>query len=208
MLFYETVDPPALELLKRLQGISLFAGLRLVGGTALALQYGHRKSIDLDLFGSLHADEFEMAVALSEFRDVIKLNRSVNIHVYLIQGIKVDIVAYPYPWISDPVVIDGLLLSSVQDIAAMKLAAITGRGTKKDFYDVYLLLRYFSLGEMIRFYEQKYRDGSVFLVLKSLVFFEDAEAEAMPLLFHAVSWDKVTTKIREVHKAYMMGLSL
>jgi hypothetical protein len=206
MLFYETVDPSTLELLKQLQGISLFADLRLVGGTALSLQYGHRKSIDLDLFGSLQADEFEMSVALSGFKDVIKLNQSVHIHIYRIQGIKVDIVAYPYPWIRDPVIIDGLLLSSVEDIAAMKLSAITGRGTKKDFYDIYLLLQYFSLEEMIQFYQQKYRDGSIFLVLKSLVFFEDAEMEAMPLLFNEVSWDTVKARVREVHSDYMSGL--
>ncbi len=79
----------------------------------------------------------------------------------------------------------------------MKLAAITGRGTKKDFIDIYFLLNRFSFRQMLGFYEQKYHDGSLFMVLKSLSYFEDAEQDIMPKMFNEINWDKVKKKITE-----------
>ena len=70
---------------------------------------------------------------------------------------------------------DGIRLAGFKDIAAMKLAAGTGRGTKKDFVDLHLLLGYFTLKEMLTFYDKKYTDGSVMLVLRSLTYFDDAD---------------------------------
>lgn len=206
MLFYNTIDAATLALLKKLLLLPLFSGLRLAGGTSLALQSGHRKSIDIDLFGSLNADTITLSAALSHFGEVIRLNNSPNIHIYSINGIKVDIVNYPYPWIDDLLLIDGIRLASLKDIGAMKLAAITGRGTKKDFIDLYLLLKHFSLSELISFYEQKFKDGSVFLVLKSLVYFEDADAEQMPVMGMNFSWDQVKVTIRKVHSEFMKSL--
>ena len=206
MLFYESIDTPTLELLKKLQSIRLFSGLRLVGGTSLALQYGHRKSVDLDLLGTLEADIITLSAALLPCGKVTRLNNTTNIHVYSINGIKVDIVNYPYPWIDALQMVDGLSLSSVKDIGAMKLAAITGRGTKKAFIDLYLLLQHFSLPDLIQFYEQKFYDGSVFFVLKSLVYFEDADMEQMPIMLHVFSWDEIKARIRMEHSAYMKSL--
>ena len=77
----------------------------------------------------------------------------------------------------------------------MKLAAVTGRGTKKDFIDIYWLFNYFSLEEMLVFYQKKYPDGSEFLVLKSLTYFEDAEMEESPVLLKKTDWEKVKAKI-------------
>ena len=157
----------------------------------------------MDLFGALDADIITLSAALLPCGEVTRLNNTTNIHVYSINGIKVDIVNYPYPWIDALQTVDGLRLSSVKDIGAMKLAAITGRGTKKDFVDVYFLLQHFSLSDLIRFYEQKFYDGSVFLVLKSLVYFEDADMEQMPIMLHDFSWEQIKTKIRKEHNVYM-----
>jgi predicted nucleotidyltransferase component of viral defense system len=145
MLHYNTINSATLELLRQLQAIPAFSKLRLVGGTSLALQIGHRTSIDLDLFGYLDADEFVVTNALNKIGDVTILKRSENINIYIINGIKVDIVNYPYSWLLDTLVEDNLKLARIEDIAAMKLAAITNRGTKKDFIDLFFLLKQYSL---------------------------------------------------------------
>jgi hypothetical protein len=155
MLHYKTVDDFTLELLKKLQSLRIFNEMRLVGGTSLALQIGHRKSIDID--------------------SIIK-----NIHTYLIDEIKVDIVHYEYPWLKNKTVSDEIHLAAIEDIAAVKLSAIIGRGSKKDFIDLYYILQQFDLAQLMSFYGQKFHDGSSFLVLKSLVYFEDAENEYIP----------------------------
>lgn len=206
MLYYETIDAATLELLRKLMAIPLFSSLRLAGGTSLALQYGHRKSIDIDLFGNIDIDRDSLSQALSETGEVKLVNSRTNIHVYTINGVKVDIVNYPYPWIDELINQDGLRLASAKDIGAMKLAAITGRGTKKDFIDLYELLKHYTLAELMKFYEQKYPDGSLFLVLKSLVYFEDAEAEITPFLLKEYSWENVKEYIRKAHIEYMKNI--
>ncbi len=187
--------------------VPLFRPLRLVGGTALALQTGHRKSIDLDLFGSFIPDETEITGAITEsIGNFTWLNKSKNIKSLLVNGIKTDIVNYTYPWIEDMLQNEGLRLAQTKDIAAMKLAAITGRGAKKDFTDLYFLLQQYSLGEMMEMYGQKYADGSAFMVLKSLTYFEDAEADEMPVMLKTVSWIDIKKTITEKHKNYISGL--
>lgn len=195
MLQYTTVDTPTLELLKALMTEPTFSDLRLVGGTALALKIGHRRSIDIDLFGRLEVDTYTLYQKLNSLGKTTLLNQTENIHVYLVNGIKVDLVNYPYPWLNDAITIDGIRLADTKDIAAMKLAAITGRGTKKDFIDFYYLLKEYSLSEMVTFYENKYADGSVFLVIKSLTYFDDADREQKPIMLHPISWEKIKKTI-------------
>ncbi|KAA9036374.1 nucleotidyl transferase AbiEii/AbiGii toxin family protein [Ginsengibacter hankyongi] len=203
MLHYQSVDSETLELLKQLLAINLFRSLRLAGGTSLALQLGHRRSIDLDLFGDIDADVLEINKALSTLGTVTQLKDSKNIHIYLVNGIKVDIVNFTYPWLSDCIQEDGLRLAGFNDIAAMKLSAITGRGTKKDFVDLWFLLQQFTLSEMLQFHLSKYHDSSLFMVLKSLVYFEDAEADEMPYMMIPVKWEKIKSTIIAAHNDYV-----
>jgi hypothetical protein len=204
MLQYTAINAPTLELLKRLMGEPVFSSLRLVGGTALALKIGHRHSIDIDLFGQLETDIYTLSQKLNNIGKATLLNQTENIHVYLVNGIKVDLINYPYPWLEDTITIDGIRFADTKDIAAMKLAAITGRGTKKDFIDLYFLLKQFSLNEMISFYERKYTDGSAFLVLKSLSYFEDADREQGPKMLHQIPWNKIKKTITlEVQKYFI-----
>jgi len=142
--------------LKKLQKLPLLAKTRLVGETALALQIGHRKSIDLDFFGELDFEIQELIDSIKEFADLTILSESKNIHIYSIDGIKVDFVNYKYPWIDDAICEDGILLAGIKDIAAMKISAIIGRGTKKDFIDIAFLLQKFSLKDILDFYSLKY----------------------------------------------------
>ena len=203
MLQYTAVDAPTLELLKRLMDEPDFSGLRLVGGTALALKLGHRRSIDIDLFGRLEIDIYSLSQKLNRLGKTTLLNQTENIHVYLVNGIKVDIVNYSYPWLTDAINIDGIRMADTKDIAAMKLAAITGRGTKKDFIDLYYLLEQYSLSEMLSFYENKYADGSVFLVMKSLTYFEDADREQTPVMLHKISWPKIKKTITNTVQQFL-----
>ena len=197
MLQYQTIEPGTLQLLKSLQSMPMFQGLRLVGGTALALQLGHRKSIDLDFFGTIEADSLDIREALEESHEVSIVKESKNIHIYMVDGVKVDIVNYRYSWIDEPVIDSGITLASIKDIAAMKIAAVIGRGTKKDFIDIDVLLRTFTLRELLELYLKKYPDGSLFIAMKSLSYFEDAESDPMPFMFEDTDWDGVKARIRE-----------
>ncbi len=196
MLQTQTVEPNLLELLRSLMSNEVFSDFYLVGGTALALQIGHRKSIDIDLFGNTELDELSFLEILSNWGKIEILKKSRNILIYLINGIKLDFVNYRYPWLQEPLILEGIRFASKPDILAMKLNAISGRGSKKDFIDLYFLLKEFSIKEALSFYNKKYQDGSSFLVRKSLSYFGDADAEPSPLMFNDVSWDEVKSSIR------------
>lgn len=195
MLHYETIHPDTLELLRKIQSLEMFKDARLVGGTALALQLGHRKSIDLDFFGSIDASLQEIASALSTFASVSPLSESSMKRFLIVDGVKVDVVNYPYSWIDEPVIEDGVALAGIKDIAAMKLSAITNRGTRKDFVDFYFLLKYFSFEELINLYVQKYSDTQLFTTLKSLTYFDDAEQDPMPAMMVTLEWEDVKSLI-------------
>ena len=195
MLYLETVESSTLELLKKLQRLPVLEQTRLVGGTALALQLGHRKSIDLDFFGTIDCEAEYLRESIAGIASLTILKESPHIHIYIVDGIKVDIVNYKYPWLDDVVLEQGLRLASVSDIAAMKITAIIGRGTKKDFIDIAFLLHHFSLEEILHFYAAKYNDSSVFMAMKSLAYFDDAEADPMPDMFVNQSWQQVKAYI-------------
>ena len=195
MLYLETVESSTLELLKKLQRLPVLEQTRLVGGTALALQLGHRKSIDLDFFGTVDCEAEYLRESIAGIASLTILKESPHIHIYIVDGIKVDIVNYKYPWLDDVVLEQGLRLASVSDIAAMKITAIIGRGTKKDFIDIAFLLHHFSLEEILHFYAAKYNYSSVFMAMKSLAYFDDAEADPMPDMFVNQSWQQVKAYI-------------
>jgi len=197
MLQTFTVGESTLVLLKRLQQVPMFQDLRLVGGTALALQLGHRNSIDLDFFG-VFDKTMEQIVEELEARkfNVNPYHISKIIKILYVNDVKVDIVGGHREWLCPPIETEGVRMASLQDIAAMKLHAITGRGRKKDFIDLYFLLQHFSLEQMIEFYEKKYSQNSLFFVIRSLSYFNDAESDPMPDMFIDVSWEEMKATIR------------
>lgn len=202
MLSLRTIEPHTLELLKALMQEPALCELRLVGGTALALQYGHRSSIDLDLFGKIDIDGYELQSILNKY-GVLKIeNETTIIHQYYIDNIKVDVVNYPFDWISAAIEDDGVRLASPVDIAAMKVNAIEGRGTKKDFIDMYILLQHYSLKEIITFYQQKYPNYSTFRAIRSLTYFGDAEDQFMPRMFIEDTWEDMKRYISNQVKLY------
>lgn len=198
MLSYKTIQPHTLELLKVLTDEPVFSDLRLVGGTALALQLGHRNSIDLDFFGHIEVEDEDLLNILRKHGRLEILKLSQNIKIFTLDGIKVDIVNYSYQWIDDAILEDGLRLASPKDIAAMKINAIEGRGTKKDFVDVFELLKLYSLNEILVFHKEKYPEASTFRALISLSYFEDAESQPLPQMFIPESWEEMKEKILDV----------
>jgi hypothetical protein len=203
MLQTQTVNPQLLELLNAIMQIDIFKDFNLVGGTSLALQRGHRVSIDIDMFGQSEIDELEFTEALKTLGEIITLKKSKNIIIFSVNGIKVDFVNYNYPLLGKLIIKDNVRLVSEKDIAAMKLNAISGRGSKKDFIDLYVLLEKFYLSEMIDFYKEKYHDGAEFLVLKSLTYFDDADEQIMPVMLIKDTWEDIKNKIVSVTEEYM-----
>lgn len=200
MLQTQTVTPKLVELLDKIMTSDVFSDFVLVGGTSLALQIGHRNSIHLDFFGNVEIDEELFEKTISSFGKMIVMKKSKSILITQINGVKTDFVKYRYPLIADVTTVNGVRLASKQDIAAMKLNAIAGRGSKKDFIDLYFLLQEFSLSEMLEFYLQKYHDGSRFMVVKSLTYFEDADGDEQPQMFKDFDWQECKRYILEETK--------
>jgi len=175
------------------------SGFYLVGGTSLALQYGHRKSVDLDLFSE---GDFDVDKLLEDLvKDYLHIQVLVKARGSLltrIRDIKVDFLRFNYPMIR-PVRVEGnLRLLVPEDIAPMKLDAVAGRGKKKDFYDIYFLLEKMSLAEMLQLHQEKFKLSTTFHIVKSLTYFNDAEEDDPPMLVDKhLSWLQVKKKIIE-----------
>lgn len=201
MLHYRTIKPNTLEILKQIMNIAEFDKLNLAGGTSLALQIGHRHSFDLYFFGSI---DFEMNKITSylPFKNMQIVQESKHIFIVNIDGVKVDFVNFKYPLINNIHFEDNLRLLSLEDIAAMKLSAIAGRGKKRDFIDLYFLLKKYSLKELIEFYNKKFYDGSESLVLRSLTYFDDADKEDEMHLFAKVHCEVIKNNILQHCKNY------
>lgn len=205
MLQYSAVVPTTLELLKKLMQLKTLQNFYLVGETALALQLGHRMSIDLDLFTE---SDFETEKILQELRKNFKLQvilqkekNSIIINIKNFKKsseyIKIDIIKYPYPLIKEIRNINGIRLLSVEDIIPMKLSAIANRGAKKDFFDIYQLLQTYSLKNMLKLFKKKYPDIEHFHILKSLTYFEDAEDDFDPISLNNTNWEQVKAKVQK-----------
>lgn len=177
MLHKETVSPLLLEVLKRLQAFPELKDFVLVGGTALSLQIGHRKSVDIDLFtaGEFPADILPLFLKVNgfNFRQQSRFKGGLFGHI---ENIKVDFIRHGYPWVKPWIEEEGIRMASLDDIAAMKLNAITGSGSRlKDYVDIGFLSSSMSLNEMLNRYQEKYPDVNAVMALKSLCYFEDID---------------------------------
>ncbi len=201
MLQLQTVEPSTLELLKSLMQKEYLNSFVLVGGTALALQLGNRKSIDLDMFSTTDFSSDEILSLLLNDFEILVNNKLPQILISTINKVKVDFIKFHYPFIRPFVEIENIRMASVEDIAAMKLDAITGRGSKKDFYDLFFLLHHYSIDELFSFYIEKYPHQTTFHVVRSLTYFDDAEIQPDPIVFDkTISWEVVKEKIITIVK--------
>ena len=196
MLQLQTVKPNTLELLRSLMQKEYLNSFVLVGGTALALQMGNRESIDLDLFSTADFSSNEILSSLLNDYQIIVNNQLTQTLISTINQVKVDFIKFHYPFIRPFVIIENVRMASIEDIAAMKLDAITGRGSKKDFYDLFFLLQHYSIDELFSFYSEKYPHQTTFHVIRSLSYFEDAEIQPNPIVFDkTITWEIVKQKI-------------
>jgi len=186
------------SLLPRLAPLARQHGFYLAGGTALALQIGHRRSVDFDWFREDPIDDpLRLAADLRgpDFRLQTDRVERGTLHGRA-SGVRVSFLEYRYPLVRPLREIEGLRLAALEDIAAMKLAAVAQRGSKKDFVDVFALGRHFGLGDMLAFYREKFGVEDVGHVLVALAYFDDADRERMPLLLQRKSWPDVKATIR------------
>jgi predicted nucleotidyltransferase component of viral defense system len=179
------VDIELIHLLQKLQKNKAFDNYYLVGGTALALQIGHRISEDIDLFTNIDLDKNSIQTNLNliKKKSFTIINESFAMFQTLVDEIKVDFVSFPYKPIEKVKCEDGIKYLGLKDISAMKLHAVSNRGTEaKDFIDIYYLLKEMSLKEMFENYMKKYMVDSVLHIKKSLIYFDDIKKS---------SWDSI-----------------
>ncbi len=204
MLQSQTVDATTLELLKQLMQLPDLEEFNLVGGTNLALRFGHRLSIDIDLFSNTPFVPLELFQAIKNRFPQAELKSSSRSMLFLyINEVKIDCVLAPFPYLRPIEIIDDIRMVSVPDIIAMKLAAVSSRGVKKDFWDIAELLDHYKLAEMLAFFAEKYKANDPFFVLRSLAYFEDAEPQIDPEPLKNISWQQVKMKIEKAVKAFL-----
>lgn len=204
MLHTETVEPSTLDLLRRLHRLPDLTSTRLVGGTALALHLGHRKSVDLDMFGT-----FDPIVSyrklLADAGHSVEGAENGTVQSLRVNNVKVDLVNYPYPWLDDAIEEGNIRLAGLRDIAAMKLSAVANRGRKKDFIDVARLLDVFSLDQMLSLYKEKFSVSELSFPLRGLMYFDDAEEDPMPEMFDSnFTWENVKKTVVAATRKYVL----
>ncbi len=181
MLHKEAIGKDTLELLKTLQKDNMLKDLRLAGGTALALQIGHRTSDDLDLFTQQDFDTDQLLEYLENSYHFRLEYSARNTLRGIIDNVNLDFIAHQYPLAGNYITVEEIRMLSIEDIAAMKLNALAGDGTRaKDFIDIYFILKQFSLHQILDFYSTKYITRNRFHVLKSLSYFDDIDETAWP----------------------------
>jgi len=201
MLQTETVERSTLELLKNLMCDEQLSDFILAGGTNLALQIGHRKSIDLDLFTYKPFETAKLIDYLQKQYDLqIQMKREHNTIIGSIAGVKIDMIAHLYPLLQEPIVEEGIRMYSLLDIVCMKLVAISDNGTRlKDFVDIAYLSTKMQFSEMITNYATKYSTTPIRAV-KGLSYFEEIDFSTPINLCNGkpFQWQKIEKRIRDM----------
>jgi predicted nucleotidyltransferase component of viral defense system len=198
MLHLNTINEITHETLLALQSKDYLQEFALVGGTNLSLRYGHRSSIDLDLFSPKKFDSIRLSDLLQI--DFNYTYRSNNKHMLFcfINNVKVDWVHHPFGLLKPIEVIDEIKFFSVADVSAMKLFAVTKRGSKKDFFDIFQLAEILGPHKLVEHFSDKYGEDKIWMMQMSLIYFEDADKEEDPkLFFQKLSWNKVKKYMKQ-----------
>ena len=203
MLHKYAVEPTTLELLKiicRQQQLNSFA---LGGGTSIALRGGHRFSVDLDFFTNLPYDNGTVYKTItSKWPKAELLFEQNQTMMFIVEGIKVDFVLYPFEWNYPFETIEEARLINLRDIIPMKLQAISNRFSKKDFWDIDFLLNEFSLNEMLNIFKTKFPAIDTGYIIHSLTNFEAAEKEEDPICIISRKWEEVKSNLAQKVVAY------
>jgi len=172
MLHKETVEPATLGLLNELMTLPELEQFRLVGGTALSLFLGHRNSIDLDLFTDEPFDSDLITDKLYNTFPQFLPNekKSPRLFFTYINNVKVDFVHTFEKFTFASNAIEGIRFAAIEEIIALKLNAVAGRGAKKDFWDLHELLNHYSFDQMMAFYQTRYPNNPLMMVNKSITY--------------------------------------
>ncbi len=197
LLDMRVLNPSGKKIYQIMRTSKLAKDFYLAGGTALALQLGHRSSVDFDFFSPTNPVLVEWRERVLE--DINRLGKveiqSQNDGTLLIRldGVPISFFKYPYQFVGDPIVLDNLKIASILDIGLMKIAAIIGRGRKRDFVDLYFIAQEISLNEIFKHSKRKFPSVRDFPIQASraLVYFADAEADKLPRMFTPVRWSSV-----------------
>lgn len=207
MLYLTTVEPNTFSLLEELMLVPELKDFALVGGTALSLLYGHRLSEDLDLFSTT---PFENSIVVEGLKKIfgkrfVVEEKPPRFGIFcFIDGVKVDIVHHPHPLLNPTTKIDGISMFSVEDIIAMKVQAVLGRGKKKDFWDIAELLQHYTVDDFIRCHEEKYRNQNLLITVpQAISYFQDAEESEDPISLKKQTWDSVKKFISKKVSEYL-----
>lgn len=192
------------ELVNKLKDIPNIKNFYLSGGTGLALQLGHRESEDLDFFSQEKFDVQNLQQQLQTLGKLANVETPENTLNLFLENIKLQFLYYPYSLLEKSVAWNGILISSIVDIGCTKLVTVSSRGSKKDFIDIYFILKLFSLKELFQKLDQKYQNINYNQthILKSLTYFENAEIQPMPRMHKNISWEEVKKAIIESVKNY------
>lgn len=207
MLHYSTIKPESLLVLKQLMQLPELDNFYLVGGTALSLYYGHRLSVDLDLFSTAFFSNEDIIPALEKNVKGFQYRSAANpIGLFcMIEDLKVDLVKHHiHPLIDEPLLIDGIRMLSPKEIMAMKVAAILKRAVKKDFWDLAELLQHFTLTECIEAYTKKYPSQQLLISIPYvLTYFTDADESEEPISLKEQTWASVKKIIQQKVNEYL-----
>ena len=207
MLHIETVESHTFSILNQLMKMPELKKFSLVGGTALSLLYGHRISDDLDLFSNEQFDNNEIIRALEKRFAKTFENKSTNPRFGIfcfVEEVKIDIVRYSHPLIRSEQNFDGIRMFSTEDIIAMKVQAILGRGKKKDFWDIAELLNHFSISDFIKFHKEKFSTQNLLITVpQAITYFADAEESEDPISLKKQTWESVQASIQTKVREYL-----
>ena len=199
-MFRRGIAKSALKALAVIAQVRASTDFYLAGGTAAALQIGHRLSIDLDFFSAREFESQDLSMTLE--RGGVKLSDIKLAHGTLhcnIEQTRVSFFHYPYRMLAKPKVFEDIELASLLDIALMKITAIASRGSKKDFIDLYFILKELGLQRLLEEFGNKFPIEKLdpYHYLKSLIYFEDAERDPMPKMLVACRWEKVKAELEK-----------
>jgi len=193
---WETITPQMRDLLKFIGQQSFSRRFYLAGGTALALRLGHRRSVDLDFFSEkdevLRPTRREILQELAPYSPEAIEDVDGNL-LLLVSGLHVGFFGYGYPLLKISDTIEGVALASIVDIGLMKLDALISRGSRKDFYDFYMIAQQIPLPELLSLGKSKYpyaRDFEM-MAVESLVMFENADRDLQPAMLIDLPWKTV-----------------
>lgn len=201
-MYKNVLLPATAEVVQKICGAAFLKPFYLSGGTALALHLGYRESEDLDFFTTETFDPQHLQSEIQKFGQLESVEIAEGTLNTFLNSVKLQFLHYPYPLLEDNTDWEGLSLSSIIDVACTKIITISMRGSKKDFVDLYFLLKQYSLRELFEKLDQKYqgvRYNPAHLA-KSLVYFEDAEIQPMPRMLQNVQWEEVKATITQAVK--------